>query len=191
MLLYPDVEGCPIEITLLVLPYSQAHKFEFKLKTYPEGEVLDSATAHIGNDYLYFKCSPDPDNDKKCTSNLQWKDPNGNLLYSWPAISGPWGNGRIPQRNYLVKKPVIVSEASYCDRKGFCWWSRLIPLPGTDTKGRKGFGIHPDGYDPSDNEPPRGTKGCIGLTQDNTKPIYNKLRRYIIRFKFLLLNVKH
>jgi len=54
----------------------------------------------------------------------------------------------------------------------------------TDTGGRSGFEIHPDGGK-------TGTKGCIGLTQNNTKPIYQELKDYIIKFKFLFLSVDY
>ena len=105
---------------------------------------------------------------------MPWKFEN-NRLYSpegnyWPAISGPYGKGRLPAGQYFINEPVEIKSKAvkynpYRDKTGFAWWCRLTQLFET---GRSGFGIHPDGNI-------SGTLGCIGITIDNTKEIFKAL----------------
>jgi RHS repeat-associated protein len=95
-------------------------------------------------------------------------DPNGNVTASFPARSGPWGQGALPQGDYTTAGPVsslpnTKGNASYCDPSGNCWFQPLTPQFSTP-RGQPGngrFGFHPDGGVP-------GTAGCIGATQPNT-----------------------
>jgi len=84
------------------------------------------------------------------------------------ARSGPWGKGPLPAGAYLVEPPVTfdaLPDSPYSDGKGFSWFARLHPQFKTD---RSGFGIHPDGNVP-------GTKGCIGLVLEDSRPFYDWL----------------
>ena len=119
-------------------------------------------------------------------SNLEWKDPNGNLLYSWPAISGPYGNGRLPCGNWNVQSIEEVTEKieswrSYCDNQDNCWRAYIEPQFSTS---RSGFFIHPDGGQ-------EGTKGCIGITPSiNTRTIWDDLKEFLTRYNLMHLKVE-
>lgn len=85
----------------------------------------------------------------------------------WVARSGPWGRGRAPAGLYEMARPTeIAPHPSYRDGTGFTWWAALSPLFPTE---RSGFGIHPDGGI-------AGTKGCIGITDRDTRPCFAYLQ---------------
>jgi len=105
---------------------------------------------------------------------MSWKFENNKLISSdgkyWPAVSGPYGKGKLPAGEYLITEPVeIKSKADkykpYRDKTGFTWWCRIKPMFETE---RSGFGIHPDGNI-------SGTLGCIGITLDDTKDVFEAL----------------
>ncbi len=95
-------------------------------------------------------------------------DPNANVTATFPAVSGPHGQGALPPGTYTTAGPVVnipntPGNASFCDPSGNCWWQPLTPQFSTP-RGQPGngrFGFHPDGGVP-------GTSGCIGATQQNT-----------------------
>jgi RHS repeat-associated protein len=117
---------------------------------------------------------------------LNHLDNNGNIVQSWSAVSGPYIPGPLPQGDYTLSGPPLpvdptASEnAPYCDPSDNCWFQPLKPNFDTD-RGKKGgrLGIHPDGNKP-------GTEGCIGVTTEDTKDLYNFLKKN----KGLHLNVK-
>jgi len=105
---------------------------------------------------------------------MPWKFENNRLCspegYNWPAISGPYGKGKLPSGEYLIAEPVEIKSTAakynpYRDKSGFVWWCQLTPLFETD---RSGFGIHPDGNI-------SGTLGCIGICIDNTREVFEVL----------------
>lgn len=105
---------------------------------------------------------------------MSWKYENNRLISpngkKWPAVSGPYGKGKLPSGQYLITQPVeIKSKADkykpYRDKTGFAWWCRIKPSFETD---RSGFGIHPDGNIP-------GTLGCIGIRLDDTREVFYEL----------------
>jgi len=57
------------------------------------------------------------------------------------------------------------AKKSFVDTNGFGWFMWL----GKTEQGKSGLGIHPDGNDP-------GTEGCIGITERDTRPLFEKLR---------------
>lgn len=69
-------------------------------------------------------------------------------------MSGKPGLG-VPHDPKYWKPPF-----AYRDKKGFSWFFWL---------GKGDFGIHPDGNVP-------GTKGCIGIVEADTRPLFNKLK---------------
>ena len=83
----------------------------------------------------------------------------------WPAVSGPWNKGALPQGVYTITGNAVTvppeheKYPSFCDRNGNCWWVSIEP--DFDADGRGGFGIHPDGNSP-------GTAGCVGLADEDT-----------------------
>ena len=105
------------------------------------------------------------------TGTLTETNADGNPTGTWPAGSGPWGNGELPPGGYTINGgPVPVpsthpDQASYCDRAGNCWW---LPIDPDFSTTRFGLGIHPDGNLP-------GTAGCIGATDDDTSDLFNAL----------------
>jgi len=160
-----------------------APEAEFKFILLGSPDVIDSSTAHIGNDYLYFHCTGSP----MCEGFLEWKNANGITLMKWNALSGcnspPCKREyfKLPNYTYTIKtRPEIISQKGCCDPSGFCWWVALYPRK---VQNREGFGIHPDG-------PPTGTKGCIGITNKKTRDLYNKLRKYIDKFNKIKVKVE-
>jgi RHS repeat-associated protein len=106
------------------------------------------------------------------TGTLSQTDSNGNVTNSWPAGSGPWGNGQLPPGDYTLPSgpvpvlPIHPNQSSYCDGAGNCWWQPITPNFPTN---RNGLGIHPDGNVP-------GTAGCIGAKNNDTTDLYDALR---------------
>jgi len=105
---------------------------------------------------------------------VPWKFEQNRLISPdglfWPAVSGPFGRGRLPCGEYRIAEPVEITSKAlkyepYRDKTGFAWWCRLTPLFETE---RSGFGIHPDGNIP-------GTLGCIGITLDDTREVFEKI----------------
>lgn len=105
---------------------------------------------------------------------MPWKFENNRLSAPdgkiWPAVSGPYGKGKLPSGQYLITEPVEIKSMaskydSYRDKSGFAWWCRIKPLFETD---RSGFGIHPDGNVP-------GTLGCIGIRLEVTREVFEAL----------------
>lgn len=101
---------------------------------------------------------------KKAEGKLKW--PAKSLEAN--ALSGEHGKGYLPNglydapRNKLLDKP---GEDSYCDKSSpkNCWFQVCEPTFETD---RTDLGIHPDGNIV-------GTRGCIGITDDETKEWYD------------------
>lgn len=79
-------------------------------------------------------------------------------LYTVPKnalMAGKTGEG-VPYDPKYNKSPY-----RFQDKKGFSWFLWL---------GKGELGIHPDGNVP-------GTLGCIGITDDDTKPLFNELKK--------------
>lgn len=79
---------------------------------------------------------------------------------TWPAVSGPHGNGRLPEGMYTVEVHRRTEQSSslgkgFIDRETGLGW--FVPLSPDQHIGRTGLGIHPDGNVP-------GTLGCVGIT---------------------------
>ena len=107
------------------------------------------------------------------TNTFQHTDSNGNITNTWPAVSGPWGNGQLPPGSYTLPSPPVhvppshPNQASYCDSAGNCWWQPITPNFPTN---RGGLGIHPDGNVP-------GTAGCVGATDSDTTSLFDALSK--------------
>ena len=89
----------------------------------------------------------------------------------WRARSGPYGNGPLPAGFYEIGtafevEPPEQEKGAYQDVAGLAWFCRLRAKFATE---RTGLGIHPDGNIP-------GTRGCIGLTDEDTSGAYIRLR---------------
>lgn len=85
-----------------------------------------------------------------------------------PAVSGPWGKGRLPAGNYNGKnlRKRKDNKAMMCNGSG--WSLDLDPTFRTD---RTLLRIHPDGNVP-------GTEGCIGPSCSVQQTVYDSLRDY-------------
>jgi len=95
-------------------------------------------------------------NSKESQGRLRWSEKG----LDSPAISGPHGNGSLPDGLYLAKHTGFMDrsgEEPYCDKSKNCWFQFLEPQFSTP---RTDLGIHPDGN-------VRGTAGCIGLLDEN------------------------
>lgn len=97
---------------------------------------------------------------------------------TWKVRSGiPGSYNPIPNGLYIVPKGSLMAGVaghgvphdpkyeqapySYRDRKGFSWFLWL---------GSGALGVHPDGNVP-------GTRGCIGIVDDDTKPLFHKFKQ--------------
>ena len=100
--------------------------------------------------------------------------PNERAPRRWHAVSGPHGNGTLPFGSYSLgetmrdKNPNNPKHKAFCDPVSNCWSKPIIPDFETQ---RDNFAMHPDGNIP-------GTLGCIGLTDHDTKEVYNILKQY-------------
>jgi RHS repeat-associated protein len=128
------------------------------LEMYVDSELV------FDGDNLYF-------NDRYSNYTSKFRD-------SWSAVSGPYGNGQLPQGEWVGYSivrldPTTQPNFNSYSRDGFDFWMRLNPLFETY---RKGIGIHPDGG-------VFGTSGCIGLTGDSDalQRFYNTVSRYLGR----------
>ncbi|MFN8996504.1 MAG: RHS repeat-associated core domain-containing protein [Pseudomonadota bacterium] len=90
------------------------------------------------------------------------------IEFSVPAVSGPWGKGRLPPGTYkgdnLRRR---TNKAMVCE-DGNGWSLDLDPKFKTD---RDLLRIHPDGNVP-------GTEGCIGPDCRYQQQVYDALRDY-------------
>jgi hypothetical protein len=95
---------------------------------------------------------------------------------TWPAVSGIKGKHKpLPAGTYTAPAGALMTgteqvlgvgfntkygHPAYKDRTGFGWFMWL---------GKGNLGIHPDGNVP-------GTQGCIGVTKNNTRDLFELLR---------------
>ncbi len=77
--------------------------------------------------------------------------------YKVPPWSLSVGTKRVPGVPFNAK----YSKPAYLDKNNFGWFLWL---------GVAGYGIHPDGNVP-------GTEGCIGLTNPDTRDLFEELRK--------------
>ncbi|HYX35758.1 MAG TPA: RHS repeat-associated core domain-containing protein [Oligoflexus sp.] len=100
---------------------------------------------------------------------------SGGKIESWDAVSGPWGNGVLPEGTYTIDTDGIREKTkedqagAFCDPAGNCYFIPIEPLFKTD---RNALGIHPDGGQYL------GTQGCIGLKAENTKEFLEKMKKH-------------
>jgi hypothetical protein len=89
----------------------------------------------------------------------------------WSAVSGPYGQGSLPEGLYRIGKAVAIDPDNpgnrpYRDSAGLAWWCPIYPSFITD---RTGLGVHPDGNIP-------GTAGCIGIKERDTAELLERLK---------------
>ena len=99
-------------------------------------------------------------------------DETTQVVDSWDAISGPYGNGALPDGNYIGNNLRVRTESSYV-REGVGFSVDLTPQFQTT---RTLLRIHPDGGI-------LGTEGCIGILGNATRltQLYNRFNRYFNR----------
>jgi hypothetical protein len=102
---------------------------------------------------------------------------------TYSAVSGPYGDGKLPTGNYAVKVREAVEGSTmtspYC-AGGVCFFIPIEPL--FNAKGRTGFGIHPDGN-------VAGTKGCIGISSNDAKAFLEAWKKMDIGIRPTTINV--
>jgi RHS repeat-associated protein len=162
-------------------------KFYDQLRIYTLGIDLNIAhvtfdngsLVHGFNRYVYVRNNPfrwqDPTGldvfFNQNTGELGWGFPGIGVVGTWPATSGPYGNGALPAGDYTAGIPrelPKVPNSPYCDSGGNCWFSPLEPNFPTD---RTSLGIHPDGNIP-------GTEGCVGVKSRNTEDLRDLLKEF-------------
>jgi RHS repeat-associated protein len=85
------------------------------------------------------------------------------------AVSGPWGNGRLPNGTYNASNLRHRNNAAMSCPNGDGW---SIDLDPTFPTNRTDLRIHPDGNVP-------GTEGCIGPSCGaDQKKVYDSLKNY-------------
>ena len=89
---------------------------------------------------------------------LYLKNILGFTVDKWSAVSGPWGNNRLPNGRYIAGN-ISITNLQGMVKDGVGFWQAISPQFNTT---RNGLGIHPDQEGPSPSRP--GTSGCIGLT---------------------------
>lgn len=118
--------------------------------------------------------------DKK-TGTLTGHGENWNVRSGIPGKYDPISNGTytIPKGALMTDKTGTgvphnkkYSSRAYKDGKGLHWFLWL---------GKGNLGIHPDGNVP-------GTKGCVGITNSDTKSLFYKLKQ--LNVSSLTLQVK-
>jgi len=99
---------------------------------------------------------------------------------TWPAISGPWGNGALENGNYLSNNLRDNRTGSYANN-GVGYTFDLNPSFDT---ARDLLRFHPDGGTP-------GTLGCIGLTGDaaSLTSFRTKMNSYLSNHNSINVNV--
>ena len=130
------------------------------------------------NSNLYAYAGTDPINAADITGldylqfdgdTLSWHDDNGNQTGAYPARSGPYGKGRLPDGKYTGSRLQRTREhGMVCP--GHVGW-KLVLSPQFKTS-RNHLDIHPD-------QPPSGTQGCIGVNCDAEADLYDRLKEYM------------
>jgi RHS repeat-associated protein len=100
--------------------------------------------------------------------NVYWFNDQGQPIGDYSAVSGPYGEGRLPEGIYTGDNLRVRNDntAMMCPNGG--WSLDLTPDFQTD---RTLLRIHPDGNKP-------GTLGCIGVNCTASGQLYNDLRSY-------------
>jgi hypothetical protein len=105
---------------------------------------------------------------------VYWLDDFGMPTAAYDAISGPFGNGRLPDGKYFGSNLRLRSKKGMvCNKFG---WSldlnySLIEM-NYPQLWRFDLRIHPD-------QSPKGTEGCIGMTcNGDERRLYNDLKKY-------------
>jgi len=112
-----------------------------------------------------------------------YSDGSSQIRNSWDAISGPWGEGALPNYTYTIEREPF----EYYADKGFVnhnFGFAIELSPRNLPNGRGHFYIHPDGN-------VHGTRGCIGLTgpREDLINYYNTIKAYYQRYGSMKVNV--
>jgi RHS repeat-associated protein len=92
---------------------------------------------------------------------------NGIIIGMYPAISGPYGKGRLPEGIYeATNLRRRTMKGMVCPGEEMGWSIDLSDAPGRDY-----LRIHPDA-------PPEGTEGCIGVLCSVSEDFYNQVKPY-------------
>jgi RHS repeat-associated protein len=160
----PDGDGSPVTINLRFPGqyYDQETGLHYNWNRYYDPRTGRYITSDpIGllggiNTYAYVGSNPLVRTDvfgldwtyDTSTGTISQTDANGNVTNSWPAGSGPWGNGQSPPGDYTLPSPPVPVPPSHPNQASYC--------------------IHPDGNVP-------GTAGCIGATDNDTTSLRDAL----------------
>lgn len=135
-------------------------------------KALPDTRVDVSEDFLVYDLS------KK---TLYWYDGTGQQIGEYPAVSGPHGNGALPEGRYHLEGRPRVKNAqnengwrSFQDQSGNAWSQTIKPDFETN---RTLLAVHPDGFGYPGTAP--GTAGCIGLQMRNTIPFKTRLNTYL------------
>ncbi len=93
---------------------------------------------------------------------------DGGIEFRVPAVSGPWGLGRLPEGVYDANSLRRRNDPAMTCPAGFGWSLNLDPMFRT---ARDLLRIHPDGGKP-------GTLGCIGPACADQRKVYDSLKNF-------------
>jgi len=112
----------------------------------------------LGNDRLRFE---------PLNKTLYWLDDQGQTKRVYPAVSGEYGKGALPEGLYIGRYLRERTETGFvCPSIGF-----TLDLEPTFETGRTDLRIHPD-------QDPPGTAGCIGVSCEASLQLYKDLKDY-------------
>ena len=93
---------------------------------------------------------------------------DGAVEFRVPAVSGPWGKGKLPDGVYDANSLRRRNDRAMTCRDGSGWSLNLDPMFKTK---RDLLRIHPDGNVP-------GTEGCISPACSDQKQVYDSLKQF-------------
>jgi RHS repeat-associated protein len=93
---------------------------------------------------------------------------DGAIEFRVPAVSGPWGKGKLPEGVYDANTLRRRNDPAMTCADGSGWSLNLDPMFKTS---RDLLRIHPDGNVP-------GTEGCIGPVCSEQRKVYDSLKKF-------------
>lgn len=102
-------------------------------------------------------------------TDVYWINELGQIIGTYPAVSGPFGKGRLPEGDYTGRDlKRRTKKGMVCDGSKTGWSLNLEPNFLTK---REDLRIHPD-------QTPPGTEGCIGVNCGESEQLYQDLKNY-------------
>ena len=115
-------------------------------------------------------------------------------ISTFEAVSGPMGNGLLPNGEYKSLKPIL--NGNFSDETGLTYKMVLNPMPSVKNINRTDFRIHPvvyywsSGGGENKKYTTGETEGCVGLVGNkNAAPFLDYMKEYFKNNDYILLEV--